>query len=613
MLVVDDHGRIALFNAQACSLFGRDEASAVGSSLDLICSSEPGFAAHDLGVAFDRARRDGKLTFEWRSHNASGSAFWNEMSVCLLPVDGKTYLVASIRDVDARKRIEGAQRSSEERFATIFNATSTMFAFTEPLEGRIIDVNQPWLTANGLTREQALGRTGSELNLWARAQDREVIMALLAGSGRAKDVETTFTMGGRTFPALVNVESVRLRGEPYNLWEIRDISEQKRALAEQEQLRAELLQAQKMELVGQLAGGVAHDFNNILSIILSLTGLVAEEFPAGDSRREDLGEVLRAGERAAQLTRQLLAFSRKQTMQRRVLDPIALVSGMQPMLRRLLGESIQLQIVLPPSCGLIKADPSHVEQAIMNLVVNARDAMPQTGKVTIQVGDAKADGQDQSTLPGSFTMISVTDTGSGMDADTLARAFEPFFTTKEPGHGTGLGLSTVFGVVKQCGGDVRIRSAAQAGTTVRMYFPHTSGQIATEPTARSRVAKSGTPRTILLVEDDAQVRALVKGILQRASYRVLEAADPLEALALVDRHSGDLHMLLTDMVMPHMNGRALGQKLAVARPSLRMLFMSGYTESTADPDGTLQIGLNFIPKPITPDRLLAMVERVLEG
>jgi two-component system cell cycle sensor histidine kinase/response regulator CckA len=506
-------------------------------------------------------------------------------------------------------------RGSEERFSKIFNAISTMLAFTERGQGKIIDVNEAWLAATGARREDVIGKTGAELGLWTDLADRARILEALEERGRVHEMEAELVMGGRTLPARISVEYIEMDGERYLLWELGDLSERKRAERDQEQLRTQLLQAQKMESIGQLAGGIAHDFNNILSTILGFGDLVLAKLPAESQESKYVAEIVRAGERASELTKQILAFSRKQVMQPRVVDPVGVLRGMEAMLRRLIGENIALELALAPATSPLRVDVSHLEQAIMNLVVNARDAMPDGGTLTLETANVDFDGSYASThadaLPGPHVMIAVSDTGLGMDAPTRARAFEPFFTTKGPARGTGLGLSTVYGIVKQSGGWVWLYSEPGRGTTFKLYFPR-SGEVldavaeTTGPHVRPRA-----DTIVLMVEDDPQVRLLVATILGGAGYTVLVAADPREALEMSERYAGEIELLLTDVVMPHMSGRQLADKITAARPKTRVMYVSGYTENTIVHHGEVDEGVSFLSKPITSNRLLGMVARVL--
>ncbi len=394
-----------------------------------------------------------------------------------------------------------------------------------------------------------------------------------------------------------------------------DITASKRTAAELARSEEQLRHAQKMEAVGRLAGGVAHDFNNLLSVVLSYSSLLIGDLPAGDPMRADLEEIQKAGERAADLTRQLLAFSRKQDSELRIVDVNQVVTYTDKMIRRLVGEDVDVHTSLAEDLGKIKVDPGHLEQVLMNLVVNARDAMPQGGKLTIETRNVELDaGYAQEHLgvtPGPHVMLAVSDSGHGMDAATKERIFEPFFTTKEQGKGTGLGLSTVFGIVKQIGGSVWVYSEPGGGATFKVYFRRTDEHEPAEP-ARAQVVTLRGSETVLLVEDEEQLRVVTRGILRRYGYQVLDACSGGEAVRLCERHAGPLQLLLTDVVMPEMSGPELVQRLSPLRPDMRVLYMSGYTEQAVVHRGMLSSGTALLQKPITPELLLRRLREVLE-
>ncbi|MBI4953434.1 MAG: response regulator [Myxococcales bacterium] len=383
-------------------------------------------------------------------------------------------------------------------------------------------------------------------------------------------------------------------------------------LKTEEQLR----QAQKLEAVGRLAGGIAHDFNNLLSIVLSYSDMVLGEVPAGWELRTEVEEIHRAGERAAELTRHLLAFSRQQVLAPKVLDLGEIVRACCRMLGRVLGEDIELHAALAPAIGKVLADPGQIEQVLMNLVVNARDAMPTGGRLTVETADVDIDegyaAEHAGVEPGPYVMLSVSDTGCGMDRATQARAFEPFFTTKDRSKGTGLGLATVFGIVKQSGGHIWLYSEPGVGTTFKIYLPRHSSEHPSDVLARPRVSRRGT-ETILLAEDDDQVRAVAQGILKRAGYGVIATASAAEALELCRTPGASFDLLLTDVVMPNMSGRQLAEQVAAVRPGTRVLFMSGYTDDAVLRHGVLEAGVAFIQKPLTPDALGRKVREVLDA
>lgn|GEM_PF-1035416 len=381
----------------------------------------------------------------------------------------------------------------------------------------------------------------------------------------------------------------------------------------EEQLR----QSQRLEAVGTLAGGVAHDFNNLLTVIGSYTDLVMAELDDGSPLLADLEQVRQAADRASGLTAQLLAFSRKQVMQPKVLDLSGVVGGIEKMLRRVIGEDIELRTIKEPSLLSVKADPGQIGQVLLNLAVNARDAMPQGGTLTLQTANVELREKDPDRnpmmAPGRWVMLALTDTGTGMDEATRARIFEPFFTTKGPGKGTGLGLSTVYGIVKQSGGFIWVESEPGRGTSFKVYFPAVD-EVEDEVDWTDQPAHAtGGSETILLVEDEHPVRALVRRCLERDGYRVLEAEGPAEALRLTAQHDGMIHLLLTDVVMPQMSGRQLAERVATLRPNTRVLYMSGYTDDTVAQHGILEEGTMLIQKPFTPENLAIKVREALDA
>lgn len=419
-------------------------------------------------------------------------------------------------------------------------------------------------------------------------------------AGRRKD--------GSEFAVEVSLSYFEIEEGVFAIAFVSDISQRKK-------LEEQLLHAQKMEAVGRLAGGLAHDFNNMLTVISGYNRMLREELSPNDPLQPYVEESSKAGDRAAELTNQLLAFSRHQIMQPRVVNVKAVMAHSDKMLRRLIGEDIELVLDLKEDTGNIKVDPGQLEQAIVNLAVNSRDAMPHGGRLTVETSNVHLDENyarsHVGVTPGEFVMIAVSDDGLGMDADTRQRIFEPFFTTKGKGKGTGLGLATVYGIVKQAGGDIWVYSESGHGTTFKLYFPRVMEEAA-EATLAEPVPPTDSRETVLLVEDEQAVRELTGRMLQKLGYRILTAASGAEAIEISRMHPGPIPVLLTDVVMPGMSGRQLADALAEQRPDMKVLFVSGYTEDTIVHHGVLDPNVRFLPKPFSRDALAQMLRDVLE-
>jgi two-component system, cell cycle sensor histidine kinase and response regulator CckA len=386
-------------------------------------------------------------------------------------------------------------------------------------------------------------------------------------------------------------------------------------ITERRKLEDQLRQSQKMDAIGRLAGGVAHDFNNLLNVIMGYGELLQRRLTKDSPLQRHSAEIMNAAARAANLTRQLLAFSRKQVLQPRVLDLNLVVTDMEKMLRRLIGEHIELRTALSPGLGPVKADPGQIEQVILNLVVNARDAMIKGGKLIVETRSVALSGEEaglRNCAPGPYILLAVTDNGSGIAAETIPHIFEPFFTTKEPGKGTGLGLSTVYGIVSQSGGRIEVYSEIGRGTTFKVYLPQEGTAAQPITPAREDLAPAGS-ETILLVEDEDAVRQITRELLVEAGYDVIDSGSPAEALLLASSCAKPTGLILTDVVMPGMSGRQLAQRLRVTRPFWKVLYMSGYSDDTVGEDGVLEPGVHFLAKPFTRQELLRKVRDVLDG
>ena len=526
------------------------------------------------------------------------------------------------RDVRvARKDAETALSESEVRYRRL--AESGIIGITiVDVAGNILDANDAYLKMLGYSREELLhgslrwsDLTPPEfLHLSTRATQQ------LESSGVATPWETeTLRKDGSRVPVLVGAAMLEY---PKCIAFAADLTDRKhaesgRVQAEEalDQSERQLRQVQKMDAVGRLAGGVAHDFNNVLSVILGYAEQLLDDLGPTEPMRADVDEIHKAATRAAGLTRQLLLFSRQQVIEPKVIDLNETLASMSEMLRRMLGEDVELATVMSKASARVKADPTYIEQVILNLVVNARDAMPTGGKLTIELQELVLDGSyAQGHLPaaaGPYVMLAVTDTGSGMDQETQGRIFEPFFTTKEVGKGTGLGLSTVFGIVQRSGGTIWVYSEPGKGTTFKIYLPKVDAELE-KPRAVSPPTTLRGSETILLVEDEEQVRTVVLTILRRQGYKVVAARSAAEALELCARDSESIDLLLTDVVMPQLSGPELAKRLTALRPQLKVLCMSGYTDDSIVRHGVLASGVAYIQKPITQAGLARKVREVLD-
>ena len=538
------------------------------------------------------------------------------------PLTGGGWLAIGM-DVTDRKRAEERYRSfiaqSSEGVSRLEIDPPVPINLTEEEQvdrlyagGRIAECNDAMARMYGFGEaSELLGTRLSDLHNVTDPINREQIRAFIRAGYRVSDSETReHDREGRPRVFLNNVVGFVENGQLVRVWGTqRDVTEQRHL---EEQFR----QSQKMEAVGQLAGGIAHDFNNLLTAILGNTQLLLRELPPGDSMRDDVEEIRKASERAASLTRQLLAYSRRQMLQPEVLDLNVVMAEMDKMLRRLIGEHIDLVAVFAPDLGRVRADPNQIEQVIVNLAVNARDAMPDGGKLTI--GTANVD-LDESfaqahlgSVPGSYAMLAVTDTGVGMDAAVRAHLFEPFFTTKEVGKGTGLGLATVYGIVKQSGGYISVYSEPGHGSSFKIYLPRIATP-AEPPAAALKGGPAPGSETVLVVEDEPAVLTLSRRALEAQGYVVLAASDADAALRVVERHGGMIHLLLTDVVMPGLSGHELADRLTAQRPGIRVLYMSGYPGDAVVQHGTLPSGSAFLQKPFSPDGLARKVRDVLDA
>jgi two-component system, cell cycle sensor histidine kinase and response regulator CckA len=660
---MDQLGRITEFNPAAERTFGYSREDVLGRALADVIIPPRFRAAHVQGLERYLATGEGPVIgkrVELSALHSNGAEIPIELSISRLGSEKTPSFVGFLRDISEPKRLERAllermrvaalgadvgmtltdgatfgetlQRCCEAvvknldaAFARVWilntttrilelQASAGIYTHLDGPHGQIplgkgeigllAEERRPHVT-NDLQNDRRLGDRD-----WARREGLQsfaghpllvdgTVIGVLAMF--AREALSDVTLAG--LASVADAMAVRIRGK----------------LAEQEKgaLEEQLRQAQKMEAVGRLAGGIAHDFNNVLSVVLSYADLLMGDLEKGNPIRADIEEIRRAGERAAALTRQLLMFSRQQVIQPRVLDLNELLAGMDKLLRRIVGEDVTLTCILDVQPGCVRVDPGSIEQVVMNLAVNARDAMPTGGKLTLETMNVILDEEyTRSHLgakPGPYVMLSVTDTGSGIDKKTLARIFDPFFTTKEPGKGTGLGLATVFGIMQQSGGNVWVYSELGIGTTFKVYLPRVDAAAQQQLQVSTSSTLLRGSETILLVEDEQQVRDVARGILRRHGYTVLDAEDAGAALALCEQHVGPIHLLVSDVVMPGLSGPALAKRLAVLRPDMRVLCMSGYTDDAAVRHGVIDAAFAYLQKPITVEALTRKVRDVLDA
>jgi PAS domain S-box-containing protein len=606
LLLADDRGAYVNANPAACALFGLPRDQLLGCSIAQF--SEPQL---DVAAQWERFREAGSMEGQFVLVRADGERRYLDFRATANILPGLHLSV--LRDMTAQKHAHDAQA----RLAAIVESSEDAIVSTS-LAGRITSWN---LGAERLFGWAAAEAIGEDVALLIPAEQREAERYIMEGVARGARVDSFDTKRLRKdgSPVEVSLTISPMRdssGAIIGASEVaRDLTERRRSEAQLRRTEEQLRQAQKLEAIGALAGGVAHDFNNMLSVILGYASLVLEELEPDEGLRGLVTEIARAGERATALTRQLLAFSRQQVLQPRVLDLNQVVRDMEKMLRRLLGAHIELSQVAAPALGRVYADPSQVEQILLNLVVNARDAMPRGGTLTIETANVELDAAhvayQHDVSPGPYVLLAISDTGVGMAGGTRERIFEPFFTTKELGKGTGLGLATVFGIVKQSRGHLWVHSEPGQGSTFKIYLPRTARAVENVSERPAPQTLRGT-ETILLVEDEEQVRVVTRAILRRYGYNVLDAQNGGEAFLICEQYGRPIDLLLTDVVMPRMSGTELAARLVAMRPALRVVYLSGYTEGSVVHPGVLDVKASFLQKPITPDLLCRTIREVLD-
>jgi len=605
-VIIEEDGTVTLANDQFAALCGytREEIEGRKSWIEFVAEKD----REKTREYYHRRRLDPRGTPA--RHECDLVDRNGEVRNILLTVNmitGTSQCVASLLDITERKRADMALRESEEKYRLLVANAGEAILIVQ--DGDIRFLNRKCLEMTGYSEEELLESRFADL---VHPDDRGMVLQRYEERLRGEREPETYAF--RILNKAVEEIWVQLcgaritwEGRPADLAFLQDITEQKK-------LEAQFVQAQKMEAVGRLAGGIAHDFNNMIGAILGYCDLILPGLREGDPLYSDIMQIKICAERSAALTRQLLAFSRKQILVPKVLNFSEVVEEFKSVLSRLIGEHIKLQIIRRASLGFVKADHGQIEQIIMNLAVNARDAMPDGGKLTIEIENVQIDERYAAThigaTSGPHVMLAVTDTGCGMAPETLSRIFEPFFTTKEPSKGTGLGLSTVYGIVKQSGGSIWVYSELGKGTTFKLYFPRVEGA-RTEMKPVRPDALRGAGETVLVVEDSDALRNLVVQILARGGYRVVAARNGGEALLTCERFPGRIELLLTDVVMPQMGGRELANRLTQSCSEMKVLYMSGYTDSSITHNGMLEAGVHFIQKPFNVEALLAKVREVL--
>jgi PAS domain S-box-containing protein len=650
MIIVNSRGQIVLVNAQTEKLFGYHRGELLHQPLEILIPPRFRNQHHESrDQFFSRARsRPMGSGRELPALRKDGTEF--PADIALSPVDTEDGMVvlAAVRDITERKKNEEiarqhtelqvrmakesaelaaakkeletvaereraaeALRRSEARVRRLVESNIIGIA-TGDLDGKVIDANDAFLALLGFTKEDVAAgsmRWDALTPPEYREADRLAVEQLLS-TGVAPLWEKQFIRkDGSRVPVLIGVATLTgMSGETEAVSFVVDITERKK-------LEQQLRQAQKVEAIGQLAGGIAHDFNNLLGIIIGYSEIFEERLGLGDPLRPKAEQIKKAGRRAASLTRQLLAFSRQQALEPKVLDLNAVIADTLKMLRRLIDENVELVAVPEPALGRVSADQGQIEQIIMNLTVNARDAMPHGGKLTISTSNAEMDDafvrRNPGAVPGSYVVLSVGDTGCGMDHETQAHIFEPFFTTKGEGKGTGLGLATVYGVVKQSGGYISVESEPGKGSTFRIYLPRIEEPVAATSCVDGGGEKAYGCETVLLVEDAHALRELARELLEAGGYTVLEAANGADAISLAEKHPGPIHLLLSDVVMPGMNGPELAGKIIGGRPDTKVLYMSGHTGDALPVRELLNSGAALLHKPFTGLSLATKVREVL--
>lgn len=749
LIVHDSSGRIVHVNQCACAMYGYQRHEFTSLNPEDLASNRPPYTAIEAQAHAARALRNGFEEFLWHSRRNNGELFWSEVSLRRHTEGAVTFIIAIIRDITERKRIEDALRESEEKLSKMFQGSSNAIVLAELESGRIVDVNTTWVAKSGISREQALGKTGLDLGMWQDLAELHACQRELKETGHARQREVVLSMANGPQPTLVSAHALLLSSGSYSLWELHDVSalrrseaatrereerlrmisenfdsgmiyqliatkdggrrftyvsesvrrlygvspeailadpslvfsrhhpedskrlreleaiafdtlttfraqfratdpsgqmrwssvvstptpqpdgsiiwdgiefiitDLKRAEEERAHLERQLQHAQRMESVGRLAGGVAHDFNNMLAVVLGQVELAKDDLPPNHPVRASLEDIEKVAKRSRDLTAQLLAFARKQAIVPRVLDLKEVVTGSLEILQHLVREDIRLDWRPEVDLWLLRMDASQLDQILTNLCVNARDAITGAGSVIIEATNVTLAAAAIPSCPdlpaGDYVRVTVTDDGCGMDQDTLAHVFEPFFTTKGVGGGTGLGLSTVYGIVQQSGGAITVDSAPRQGTTFVIYLPRYQGPERPHREDKPARAPDTGTETLLLVEDEPRLLRMLDALLKRSGYAVLSASNAQAALSLAVQNAGAIRLLISDVIMPGMNGRELAERIAAMVPGVRVLLISGYTADVLNRGSTKDRSVAFLQKPFMPDELLRKIHELLHG
>jgi len=614
LFVRANDGCILDANGAATRLYGYSlEEFRALTVIDLRAPTEQGVAGRFLSAVDQQG-----ILFETVHRRRDGADIPVEVSARAIDFDGTKTIISVIRDASERRAAAEALHRSEERFRVAFATSPDSMNLTRLDDGICVAVNQGFTRVTGWTEADVLGRSSLDLGIWVDPADRQRLVDGLRADGVVENLEARFRFkDGRIILGLMSARIIVLDRIPHILSVTRDITVMRQAEAERNRLAEQLSQSQKLEAIGQLAGGMAHDFNNLLTVILSCAWTLKSELPAGQEQLlDDLLQIEEAGERARELTGQLLAFARKQPVVRSSVDLNRVVKASEKLLRRVLGEHISLQVALEPGLWWLLSDVGQLEQVILNLAINARDAMPDGGTLFLSTSNMRSAAPGPASAPdtalGEFVRLLVRDTGTGMSPAVQDRLFEPFFTTKGAGRGTGLGLATVYGIVKQWGGFIRVESAPGAGSLFEIGFPRTQEAPASDSLHPDPLETGGT-ETILLVEDEPAVRRVAARALLGGGYRVLVAGSGHAALRLLEDEPQPIDLLVTDVIMPGMNGRVLASQLRSRGAATRVLFISGYALDLVGKEGMLANGEELLAKPFTAEGLLARVRAVLDA